>query len=109
VLKSVTRAITALTNTLLDRMRGFVVNVINQAIKGAMNLLPPFLRPDTNFKIQGVLGGLSCAFNNVKDKIFDVVKDLLKQFVSNYVNAPLCAGTSFLSFAKLSTPNTFVM
>ncbi len=96
VIKSVTRAITSLTNTLLDRMRGFVVNVINKAIKGVMNLLPPFLRPNANFRVQGVLGGLSCAFNKIKDKILDVVKDLAKQFVDNYVNAPLCAATSFL-------------
>ena len=96
VLKSVTRAITGLTNTLLDRMRGFVVNVINGAIKNVMNLLPPFLRPNANFKTQGVLGGLACAFNKVKDKIFGIVKDLTKQFVDNYINAPLCAATSFL-------------
>jgi hypothetical protein len=96
VLKSVTRAITGLTNTLLDRMRGFVVNVINGAIKNVMNLLPPFLRPGANLKTQGVLGGLACAFNKVKDKILDVVDNLIQQFVSNYVNAPLCAATSFL-------------
>ena len=96
VIKSVTRAITSLTNTLLDRMRGFVVNVINGAIKGVMNLLPPFLRPNANFRTQGVLGGLSCAFNKIKDKVLDIVKDLAKQFVDNYVNAPLCAATSFL-------------
>jgi len=96
VIKSVTRAITSLTNTLLDRMRGYVVNIINNLIKDAMNLLPPFLRPDANFKVQGILGGLSCFFNNVKDKIVDVVEDLIEQFVDNYVNAPLCAATSFL-------------
>ena len=96
VLKSVTRAITGLTNTLLDRMRGFVVNVINGAIKNVMNLLPPFLRPNANFRAQGALGALACAFNKVKDKIFGIVKDLTKQFVDNYVNAPLCAATSFL-------------
>jgi hypothetical protein len=77
-------------------MRGFVVNVINGAIKDVMNLLPPFLRPNANFRTQGVLGGLACAFNKVKDKITDIVKDLAKQFVDNYVNAPLCAATSFL-------------
>ena len=96
IIKSVTIGITSLTNTLLDRMRGFVVNVINSAIKNVMNLLPPFLRPDANFKAQGILGGLACAFNKVKDKITDIVKDLTKQFVDNYVNAPLCAATSFL-------------
>lgn len=96
VIKSVTRAITGLTNTLLDRMRGFVVNVINQAIKGVMNLLPPFLRPNANFRVQGILGGLSCAFNNIKDKILGVTENLIQQFVSNYVTAPLCAATSFL-------------
>lgn len=96
VLKSVTRAITGLTNTLLDRMRGFVVNVINGAIKDVMNLLPPFLRPGANLDVQGALAGLSCAFNKVKNKILGVVDNLIQQFVSNYVNAPLCAATSFL-------------
>ena len=96
VIRSVTRGITSLTNTLLDRVRGYVVNVINNSIKDVMNLLPPFLRPNANFRTQGVLGGLSCAFNKIKDKITDIVKDLTKQFVDNYVNAPLCAATSFL-------------
>ena len=96
IIKSVTRGITSLTTTLLDRMRGFVVNVINSAIKDVLNFLPPFLRPDANFKTQGILGGLACAFNKVKDKVTDIVKDLAKQFVDNYVNAPLCAATSFL-------------
>jgi hypothetical protein len=96
VIRSVTRGITSLTNTLLDRMRGFVVNVINNSIKDVMNLLPPFLRPNANFRAQGVLGGLACAFNKVKDRVLDIVKDLTKQFVDNYVNAPLCAATSFL-------------
>jgi hypothetical protein len=96
ILKSVTRAVTGLTNTLMDRMRGYVVNVINNAIKDVMNYLPPFLRPSANLRAQGVLGALACAFNNIKNSIFGVVNDLTKQFVSNYVNAPLCAATSFL-------------
>ena len=96
IIKSVTRAIAGLTNTLLDRARGFVINLINNGISGVMNLLPPFLRPGFNLDVQGALNGLGCAFNKIKDKVLGVVQNLAKQFVDNYVSAPLCAATSFL-------------
>ena len=96
VLKSVTRAIAGLTNTLLDRARGYLINLINNGIKDVMNLLPPFLRPGFNLNAQGALSGLACAFNKIKDKVLGVVQNLTQQFVSNYVTAPLCAATSFV-------------
>ena len=96
IIKSVTRAIAGLTNTLLDRAKGFLINLINKGISGVMNLLPPFLRPGFNLDVQGALTGLGCAFNKIKDKVLGVVQNLAKQFIDNYVNAPLCAATSFV-------------
>ena len=96
IIKSVTRAIAGLTNTLLDRAKGFLINLINKGISGVMNLLPPFLRPGFNLNAQGALSGLGCAFEKIKDKVLGVVQNLAKQFVDNYVSAPLCAATSFL-------------
>ena len=96
IIKSITRAIAGLTNTLLDRARGFLINLINKGISGVMNLLPPFLRPGFNLDIQGALTGLGCAFNKIKDKVLGIVQNLGKQFIDNYVNAPLCAATSFV-------------
>jgi hypothetical protein len=96
IIQSITSQITGLANGLIDRMRGYIVNKINNGIKDVMNMLPPFLRPDFNLKTQGALAGLACAFNNVKNAILNVVKDLIKQFIDNYINAPLCAATSFL-------------
>jgi hypothetical protein len=96
IIKSVTRAIAGLTNTLLDRAKGFLINLINKGISGVMNLLPPFLRPGFNLDVQGALTGLGCAFNKIKDKVLGIVQNLTKQFIDNYVNAPLCAATSFV-------------
>jgi len=96
MISSITNQISALANGLMDRMRGYVVNKINNGVKDVMNLLPPFLRPDFNLKTQGALGALACAFNNIKNSILGIVKDLIKQFVDNYINAPLCAATSFV-------------
>lgn len=96
IIKSVTRAIAGLTNTLLDRASGFLINLINKGISGVMNLLPPFLRPGFNLNIQGALTGLGCAFNKIKDKVLGIVQNLTKQFIDNYVTAPLCAATSFV-------------
>ena len=96
IIKSVTRAIAGLTNTLLDRARGYLINKINNGIKDVMNFLPPFLRPGFNLDIQGALNGLGCAFNKIKDKVLGIVQNLGKQFIDNYVNAPLCAATSFV-------------
>jgi len=96
IIKSVTRAIAGLTNTLLDRAQGFLINLINKGISGVMNFLPPFLRPGFNLNAQGALSGLGCAFNKIKDKVLGVVQNLAKQFIDNYVTAPLCAATSFV-------------
>jgi hypothetical protein len=94
-IKGITSQITALANGLVDRMRGYLVNKINNAVKDVMNLLPPFLRPGFNKTTQDALDGLSCAFNNIKNSTLNVVKDLMNQFIDNYVNAPVCAATSF--------------
>jgi hypothetical protein len=96
IISSITSQITGLANGLMDRMRGYLVNKINNGIKDVMNALPPFLRPDFNLNVQGALGALACAFNSIKNGLFNVVKDLVKQFIDNNVNAPLCAATSFL-------------
>lgn len=96
LIQSITRQITGLANELLGRMHGYLINKINNGIKDVMNKLPPFLRPDFNLKVQGSLGALTCAFNNIKNGVYKVVKDLAKQFIDTYVNAPICAATSFL-------------
>ena len=94
-LRGITSQITALANGLVDRMRGYLVNKINNAVKDVMNLLPPFLRPGFNKTTQDALDSLSCAFNNIKNATLNVVKDLTKQFIDNYVNSPICAANSF--------------
>ena len=96
IIKSVTRAIAGLTNTLLDRAKGFLINLINSGISGVMNLLPPFLRPGFNLDVQGAITGLGCAFNKIKDTVLGIVQNLAKQFIDSYVTAPLCAATSFV-------------
>jgi hypothetical protein len=96
IINSITSQITGLSNGLMDRMRGYLINKINNGVKDVMNKLPPFLRPDFNLNTQGALGALSCAFNKIKNNIFGIIKDLIKQFIDNYINAPLCAATSFV-------------
>ena len=96
IINSINRQITGLTSALIDRMRGFITNKINDGIKDVMNLIPPFLRPNFNQSVQDGLSSLSCGFNNIKNNLFGVVKDLSKQFIDNYVNAPICAATTFL-------------
>lgn len=96
IVNSITREITGLANGLVDRMRGYVMNKINNGVKDAMNLIPPFWRPDFNQVVQDELSGLSCAFNNIKNSLLGIIKNLIKQFIDTYVNAPICAATSFL-------------
>lgn len=96
IVQSITSGITALANGLMDRIRGYLINKINNGIKDLMNFLPPFLRPGFADNNQQALGALSCAFNKIKNNIYGIVKDLTKQFIDNYVNAPLCAATNFL-------------
>jgi hypothetical protein len=96
IIRSITNGISGLANGLMDRMRGFVTNKINNGVKDLMNLIPPYLRPSFNEETQKSLTSLSCAFNNIKNGIYNIVDDLIKQFIDNYINAPLCAATNFL-------------
>lgn len=96
IIQSIISGITGLSNGLMDRMRGFIINKINDGVKDLMNLMPPFMRPSFNKNTQQALSGLSCAFNNIKNGIFGIVSDLAKQFIGSYINAPLCAATNFL-------------
>ena len=96
IIQSITKQITGLADGLLNRMRGYLVNKINNGIKDVMNKLPPFLRPDFNLKVQNEFSSLSCSFNNIKNSVFNIVKNLANQFIDNYVNAPLCAASAFL-------------
>ena len=96
IIQSINNAISGLGVTLLEKMRGYIINKINNGVKDFMNFIPPFLRPNTNLKIEESITRLSCAFNKIKNKVSEIVKELTKQFINNYINAPLCAVTGFV-------------
>lgn len=96
IIASASTFITELMKTLLDKMRGYVVNRLNKVITDALNLLPPNLRPGANEAAEKSSDTLQCVFNKILRGLFKLVQSLLTQIVDKFVNAPLCAVENFV-------------
>lgn len=89
-------AISGLFKTLLDRMRGYIVNKLNNGVKDLIDKLPPNQRPGFNQVNETATDTLQCVFNKIIRGLVGLVKGLLENIIDNYVNAPLCAIESFI-------------
>lgn len=88
--------ISGLFKSLLDRMRGYVVNKLNREIKNLIDLLPPNQRPGANQASETATDTLQCVFNKIIRGLVGLVKKLLEDIIDKYINAPLCAIESFV-------------
>lgn len=88
--------ISGLFKSLLDKMRGYVVNKLNAGIKDLIDLLPPNQRPGFNQVNETATDTLQCVFNKIIRGLVGLVKNLLEGIIDKYVNAPLCAIESFV-------------
>lgn len=96
IIDSASRFVTGLMKTLLDKMRGYVVNMITKAIQSAFDLVPPNMRPGMNETIQISVDTMQCIFNKMLKGLFSLVQSLMTQIVDKFVNAPLCAVENFV-------------
>ncbi len=88
--------ITNLVKTLIDKIRGYITNKFNNAIKDLFNLLPPNLRPGLNEASEKGTDIIQCVFNKIISGLFDLVSKLLNDIIDKYINAPLCAVENFV-------------
>jgi hypothetical protein len=86
----------ALTKSLITKIRGFVVNYLNKQIALAFDLLPPNLRPNLAQGAEIGTNTVQCIFNKIISKLMSILNQLLRDIVDRYINAPLCAVESFI-------------
>ncbi len=92
----VANAISGLVKTLLDRMRAYVVNKLNNGVKDLVDKLPPNQRPGANEANEKAVDILQCVFNKIIRGLVSLITNLLNDIIENFVNAPLCAIESFI-------------
>ncbi len=97
LLNDYTIFISGIVKTLIDKIRGFVVNAINKEVnKRVLALLPPNLRSPTNTGLEKGTDILQCVFNKILKGLAGVVLNLLRGIVDKYINAPMCAAEEFI-------------
>jgi hypothetical protein len=96
LINDATTFVSNLIKTLLDKMRGIVVNKFNNGLKDLINLVPPNLIPKTNLEAEKGADAIHCGFNKIISKLFDLVKGLLEDIIEKYINVPMCAVEKFV-------------
>ena len=103
ILDEFTDLITSLVKSLFRKIRGFVVNKLNGIVSKLIDLVPPNLRPGAVEAQKNATDTIQCVFNKIISRLLQLVKDLLKDVIDKYVNAPLCAVESFVGNILSST------
>jgi hypothetical protein len=86
----------SLMKSLITKIRGFVVNWVNDQATKLFDLLPPNLRPNAVEGTEKATDTIECVFNKIISKLMKLLKTLLLDIIDKYVNAPLCAIESFV-------------
>lgn len=88
--------ISSLMKSLLDKMRGFIVNKLQAGIKALVDLLPPNQRPGFNQVNETATDTLQCVFNKIIRGLVGLITQLLNGLIDKYINAPMCAIENFI-------------
>lgn len=91
IVQSVASGVASLFKLIVGKMRGFVLNKLNLAIKDAAQLLPPTLRQVFATGSTQGLDTMSCVFQKIMGGLFNMAKGLFEQIVDQYISAPMCA------------------
>lgn len=96
IVSDVSIAISGLMKALLDRMRGYIVNKLNNGVKDLIDMLPPNKRPNANQANETATDVIQCVFNKIVRGLVSLIEKLLKDIIDKYINAPLCAVEAFI-------------
>lgn len=96
VVSDLANFISKLVKTLIGKIRGYVINKINDLISKTVNLLPPNAR--NVLEKAGTAGNntIECIFNKIIAGLYALVLKLLNQIIDKYINAPMCAIENFI-------------
>ena len=84
-------AVASMFKMIVGKMRGFILNQINNGLKVVGELIPPSLRQVFSGGASETTDTLACVFQKIMDTLFSMAKDMFTALVDNYVMAPMCA------------------
>lgn len=96
IVNEVAGQIAGLMKTLMDKVRTYVINKLNNGVKDLLDLLPPNKRAaasDANEKGKDIIG---CVFNKIMKGLKSLIQSLLNNIINNFINAPMCAIENFV-------------
>ena len=96
VVNSAAKFITGLVKLIFSKMRGFIVQKIDQGLKDIANLLPPNLRQSVAETAVKGTDTINCVFNKIISGLLDLVLELLDDLIDKFILAPMCAAEQFL-------------
>lgn len=82
---------------ILGRVRGFVLNQVQNNVKKVLPFLFPGEMPSFIDKLNEGINGLSCAFTKIVRALAKTVGSLLLDLIDKYVNGPLCLVEDFIN------------
>jgi hypothetical protein len=89
--------ITALTKTLIDSMRSFVLNKINNELSSKLEKFEPQLRIKYSKDFESANDIVFCIFQKILNKLPNLIASLFNQIIDKYISAPLCAAENFVA------------
>lgn len=96
VVNSTVSFVTALTKKVIEKMRGYVLNKLNNGIKNVATELFPNQRWDFSKAAEESTDTLGCVFNKVISGLLNLVKKLFSNLVDKYISGPMCAAEDFM-------------
>lgn len=91
IVNSTSTFIASMMKLIIGKMRGFVMNKINQGIKAVADLLPPNLRQTLAGTAEKATDTLGCIFQKIIAGLVKLIKGLFNELIEKYISAPMCA------------------
>lgn len=96
LVNTATQFIANLIKTLIDKIRGYTNNIIDDGIKEVVNLVIPNKRSRFNRVVEKQQDILQCLFNKLIDALIELVKRLVQKAVDDLIDAPMCAAEAMV-------------
>lgn len=90
IISSATNFVSSLVKSMMKKMRGFVINKINNGIKDVLNLVSPNLRSAASDGATQANDIISCVFNKVMGTIKNIIGKILSDLLGGAVNTAMC-------------------
>lgn len=89
--------ISGYVKNIMGRVRGWVMNTIQNQVKKTLPFLFPGEMPSFLDKLGKGLNGLSCAFAKIIRGLAKTVGNLLLQMIDKFINGPMCLVEGFVN------------